>query len=199
MTDSEKKKEFMILYKELHGPLLRFARAMTRNREDAKDLASETILIAYENFHKVKNRQMFLSYLFSIATRLHKRRRWRLRLFGEYDETRALQITADTLAPDSSLDIEALYIALDKLPSKMKETVVLFEISGLSIKEIVDIQGGTISGVKSRLVRGRELLKSLLSDEQELTNSIKTENSKSKAENVKSIMKDKQIFEAGAL
>lgn len=44
----------------------------------------------------------------------------------------------------------------------MKETVILFEISGLSLEEIKKIQGGTISGVKSRLKRGRETLEILM-------------------------------------
>ncbi|MBX3042270.1 MAG: RNA polymerase sigma factor [Candidatus Kapabacteria bacterium] len=165
MTESEKKTEFMKLYDEVHTPLLRFARAMTKSREDARDLASETILIAYEKFHTIKNKQAFLSYLFSIATRIHKRRRWRMRLFSEYDETKAEQIIANISPPDLSTDVEILYNALDKLPEKIKTALILFEISGLSIEEIRDIQGGSLSGVKSRLSRGRVMLKEILTDD----------------------------------
>jgi len=42
--------------------------------------------------------------------------------------------------------------------------VILFEISGLSLQEIVEIQGGSLSGVKSRIVRGRERLAVLLGE-----------------------------------
>lgn len=170
MTESEKKTEFMKLYSEVHAPLLRFARAMTKSREDARDLASETILIAYEKFHTIRNKQAFLSYLFSIATRIHKRRRWRMKFFGDYDETKAEQIVAEISPPDLSSDIEILYKALDKLPQKMKTTVILFEISGLSLEEIREIQGGTLSGVKSRLVRGRSMLKEILTEKTEIDN-----------------------------
>jgi DNA-directed RNA polymerase specialized sigma24 family protein len=41
---------------------------------------------------------------------------------------------------------------------------VLFELSGFSIEEIREIQGGSISGVKTRLVRGREALRSMLTE-----------------------------------
>lgn len=170
MTESEKKTEFMKLYSEVHAPLLRFARAMTKSREDARDLASETILIAYEKFHTIRNKQALLSYLFSIATRIHKRRRWRMKFFGDYDETKAEQIVAEISPPDLSSDVEILYKALDKLPEKMKTTVILFEISGLSLEEIREIQGGTLSGVKSRLVRGRSMLKEILTEKTEIDN-----------------------------
>ena len=61
-------------------------------------------------------------------------------------------------------DIQVLYAALDKLPVKQKEAVVLFEISGFSLEEIKNIQGGTLSGAKSRVKRGREKLAILLND-----------------------------------
>jgi DNA-directed RNA polymerase specialized sigma24 family protein len=60
--------------------------------------------------------------------------------------------------------VTLLYNALNLLPVKQRETVMLFEISELSIEEIRNIQGGSISGVKSRLTRGRERLTELLSD-----------------------------------
>ena len=44
----------------------------------------------------------------------------------------------------------------------MRETVVLFDVSDLSLEEIRRIQGGTLSGVKMRLKRGRERLARVL-------------------------------------
>jgi predicted DNA-binding protein YlxM (UPF0122 family) len=46
--------------------------------------------------------------------------------------------------------------AIGLLPEKVKETLLLFEVADLSLNEIRIIQGGSISGVKSRLKRGRE-------------------------------------------
>lgn len=195
MIESEKKTEFMKLYSEVHAPLLRFARAMTKSREDARDLASETILIAYEKFHTIRSKQAFLSYLFSIATRIHKRRRWRMRFYGEYDETKAEQIVAEIIPPDLSPDVEILYKALDKLPEKMKTTVIMFEISGLSLEEIREIQGGTLSGVKSRLVRGRTMLKEILTEKPEIE--VKSVNINQIHKNGSVVYAEKKTIEAG--
>jgi RNA polymerase sigma-70 factor (ECF subfamily) len=197
MTESEKKTEFMKLYSEVHAPLLRFARAMTKSREDARDLASETILIAYEKFHTIRNKQAFLSYLFSIATRIHKRRRWRMKFFGDYDETKAEQIVAEISPPDLSPDVEILYKALDKLPEKMKTTVIMYEISGLSLEEIREIQGGTLSGVKSRLVRGRTMLKEILTEKAEIDNKSNVDYQFHK--NGNAVYAENKTIEAGVL
>ncbi len=156
--------EFMSYYEYVKTQLSRFARTLTRNNEEARDLVSDTILVAYKNFDKIKNRQAFTSYIFTIATRIHRKQKAnRTRLV---EESRPCQenITSSDPMPDISYDVKLLYEALDKLPARMKESIVLFEIEGFSIEEIRDLQGGTISGVKSRLKRGREKLKGLMSD-----------------------------------
>jgi len=61
-------------------------------------------------------------------------------------------------------DITLLYTVLNKLPSMQKEALILYELQGFSLKEIRELQGGSISSVKMRLVRGRTLLKKLLRD-----------------------------------
>jgi RNA polymerase sigma-70 factor (ECF subfamily) len=62
------------------------------------------------------------------------------------------------------VDLLVLHRPLDSLEERQRETVILFEISGLSLEEIRAIQGGSLSGVKSRLVRGRQRLAEVMSD-----------------------------------
>lgn len=66
---------------------------------------------------------------------------------------------------ESSYDLDQLIFALDRLPARERESIVLFELSGLSLKEIQEIQGGTLSGVKSRMSRARAKLKLLLASD----------------------------------
>jgi DNA-directed RNA polymerase specialized sigma24 family protein len=54
MEDKERQEYFLKLFEPVRENLVRYARAMTRNPENAKDLVSETILAAYQNFHKLK-------------------------------------------------------------------------------------------------------------------------------------------------
>ena len=64
-----------------------------------------------------------------------------------------------------------LYDYLDKLPLKQKEAFLLFELSGFSLKEIKQLQGGTLAAVKSRLNKARVQLRLWLNDEEGLKES----------------------------
>lgn len=162
MGSLEKQEKFLELFEPVRADLSRFAYAITQNREDAYDLVSDTVLAAYESFENIRKKEAFKSWLFTVASRLHKRNKWRRRFFGKYDEELAQQIEDHEPAPDSNLDVQMLHSAIDKLPEKQKEAIVLFEISGFSLEEIKDFQGGTLSGVKSRLRRARKKLAELL-------------------------------------
>jgi DNA-directed RNA polymerase specialized sigma24 family protein len=45
------------------------------------------------------------------------------------------------------MEVEALYRAMKRLPEKQREAVSLYEISGFSLAEVQQIQGGSLSGV----------------------------------------------------
>jgi len=157
----------MRLLEPVHERLERFALAMTRNPEEARDLVAETLLRAYEHFDMLRDETAFIGYLFTTASRSHKRRIWRGRIFRRYDSDRAELIRDVGTSPDVGPDVGALYRALGRLPASQHEAVVLFEITGLSLEEIRAIQGGSLSGVKSRLVRGRKRLAELLGADEE--------------------------------
>jgi RNA polymerase sigma-70 factor (ECF subfamily) len=158
----EKQRQFMELLLPLRDPLVRFARSMARTPEDAEDLVADTMLAAFERFDKVNNREAFLSYLFTIASRIHRQRTWRRRIFGAFSDAQAETLPHPGTSPEVSTDVVILREALRHLPERQRETLVLFELSGLSLEEIRQVQGGSLSGVKSRLTRGRERLADLL-------------------------------------
>src|SRR5437016_12370337 len=79
---SDRQREFLALLGPCLAPLNRFAMAMCRENsgsdcEAAKDLVSETVLRAFESFDRVRERQAFQSYLFTIAVRLNRLERKR--------------------------------------------------------------------------------------------------------------------------
>lgn len=153
---------FLALLADVHSGLARYARALLRDREEARDLVSETVSIAYEHFGSLRDERSFKSYVYTTATRLARRKQQRSKKFEPFDPAMADKLHYNGAAPDVGVDVELLYQALEQLPEAMREAVVLFEISGLSLIEIKEIQGGSLSGVKSRIARGREKLAELL-------------------------------------
>jgi RNA polymerase sigma factor (sigma-70 family) len=119
---------------------------------------SDAVLAALEKFDANVPNENFAGFLFKITSRLWKRRRYRANFFVSYDEQEASKIVDTNSRTDEGAEIAIIMEVLNTLPAKMKETVVLFDVSDLSLEEIRKIQGGTISGVKSRLKRGREML-----------------------------------------
>lgn len=152
----------MALYHPVHLRLNRYANALTRHHEDAKDLVSETILIAYERFASLKSKDSFVYFLFGIASRVYNQKQRHNKWWGIFNSEEAENSHTSTYRPDEDTDVSLLYDALRKLDFKYSEALVMFEISGLSIKEIAEIKGVTESAVKSWLSRGREKLTNLL-------------------------------------
>jgi RNA polymerase sigma-70 factor (ECF subfamily) len=157
MTDTRQRK-FLELLEPAYGRLSRYALAVTRDEMDGEDLVAATVLAAYEQFDTITDEAPFLHFLVRIASRLHKRKRYRERNRVAYNESLAMQRHDSGTSPETSAEIRLVTDALQTLPEKMRETVVLFYVSDFSLEEIRRIQSGTLSGVKTRLKRGREQL-----------------------------------------
>lgn len=155
----EKNQEtFLALYEPVHESFARFCHARAYGLIEAEDLMSETIVVALEKFHALKSEKAFLSFLFSIASNIVNKKNRRLKFKGEYDETKFQEIKDHSIDAETRMDIQVLYQALNILPAAQKEALILFEISGFSIKEVAGIQHSSESSVKQRLKRGRARL-----------------------------------------
>jgi RNA polymerase sigma-70 factor, ECF subfamily len=157
MTDA-RQREFLELLEPVYDRLSRYALAVMRDEMDAEDLVNETVLQAFQRFDAAHEPDKFLHYLITIASRLYKRSRFRERMRVIYDEDHALRLPDSNPSPERAAEIRIVMDAMNTLPEKMRETLVLFDVSDLSLEEIRRVQGGTLSGVKSRLKRGRKQL-----------------------------------------
>jgi len=148
MTDA-RQREFLERLEPVYDRLSRYALAVTHDEMDGEDLVSATVLTAYEQFDKYSDEAPFLHFLVKIASRSHKRQRYRERNRVPYDETRATERHDTGPTPETAAEIRLVTEALQTLPGKMRETVVLFFVSDFSLEEIRQVQGGTLSGVKN--------------------------------------------------
>lgn len=152
------KHHFLTLYEPIHESFAKFCHARAYGVMEPEDLMSETILKALENFASLQHEKAFLSYLFTIAKNIVIKK-WRRKKFtGVFHEREVNRIQDEGLNPEIRMDIKLLYEAMETLPSAQKEALILFEISGFSIKEVGEIQKSGLSAVKQRLKRGREAL-----------------------------------------
>lgn len=82
---SVKDERFLALAADVREGLAHYARALMREREEARDLVSETITIAYEHFEQLRDERSFKSYCYTTATRLARRIRERKKRYEPFD------------------------------------------------------------------------------------------------------------------
>lgn len=162
MKYSNQQQRFLELYEPNHSKLLRYCESILKDPVDAKDLVSETVLVAYEQMDKLQKEASFNYFLFGIARNLIRRQQRRKKFWGIFNTEQAEKLPAQK-SVELNDDVQLLYQALDKLSPEQKEALILFELSGYNIKEIAEIQNATISNVKARLARGRKKLSKILS------------------------------------
>lgn len=144
---------------------------LTRSREEAEDLAQEAIVRAYEAFDRFDGAN-FKAWLLRIVTNLYinkYRQRQRGPGLGSLDDEGAVEpVAAESEVPDRLLFDNALGAeveqALAKVPLDFRMAVILSDIEGMSYQEIADAVGVPIGTVRSRLARGRSLLRKALED-----------------------------------
>ncbi len=153
----------MKLYRPVHDRFERFCKARAYGEMEYQDLMQESIRIAFEKLDELKNQEAFLHFLFGIATRVlsnaHKKRR------EERWNDQLEQTFCNENKGEHILEVEELYKALSKLNVEQKEALILFEITGFSIREIAVMQEASEDAIKKRLSRGRKELALLMSDE----------------------------------
>jgi RNA polymerase sigma-70 factor (ECF subfamily) len=164
---SEKEKSFMKLYEPVHANFEKFCKACVYGEMDFQDLMHDTLLIAYKKFDKVTNPKAFLSFLFGISIRVlsNANKKNKPQLWNDNaDAHRVVQSNDQT---DKKADVSLLYEALSKLPESQRESILLYEIVGFSVKEIAELHQAGESAVKQRLARGRQQLIALLTEKKE--------------------------------
>jgi RNA polymerase sigma-70 factor (ECF subfamily) len=142
------------------------ARWLTRNDQDAEDIAQEACLRAFKYWRGFSGRDC-RSWLLKIVRNTFYswlRQRSVQPVLTDDGETDA---NADNVPdPESALiqnaDRDMLRAALEDLAVEFREAIVLRELEGLSYKEIADIAGVPIGTVMSRLARARKRLQSYL-------------------------------------
>ncbi|GAB4011725.1 RNA polymerase sigma factor SigE [Nocardioides ultimimeridianus] len=147
--------------------VFRLAYRLTGNRHDAEDLTQEVFVRVFRSLHTYTP-GTFEGWLHRITTNLfldQARRKQRIR-FDALSDERAARLASPTAAPDTAYadgtfddDVES---ALAALPPDFRAAVVLCDIEGLSYEEIADILDAKIGTVRSRIHRGRALLRSAL-------------------------------------
>lgn len=138
---------------EAESTLYRVSKSILMHDEDCEDAVQGAILKAYNKFDTLKKEQYFKTWLVRILINecySLKRKEYPQVSYEEYFES---------IKADDKKDYSELYLAIQKLPERIRITIVLYYVEGYSVEEIKQILKIPAGTVKSRLAKGRKLLK----------------------------------------
>lgn len=150
----------------------RMALHLCNDEDDAADLLQESALRAFRSFHTFEEGTNFRAWFFRIMTNLNvewSRKRHREPVVA-LDSDLYLNQDYASEGPDHTdlepaaqildhLETEEVQRAIQALPDEYRMASMLYFIDELSYQEIADIVGCPVGTVRSRLHRGRRMLK----------------------------------------
>jgi RNA polymerase sigma-70 factor (ECF subfamily) len=143
------------------GDLFRTAAHVIGNRTEAEDIVQEAYLQAWKSFDRFQAGTNCRAWLFKIMFNVisHHRRKWfGLKLVADRDENLEDTVQYEPPVPQHISDEDVL-AALDRVPQKYREVVLLSDVQDFSYKEIAETLAIPVGTVMSRLSRGRQQLR----------------------------------------
>lgn len=146
---------------------------LTGNHADAEDLAQEAFVRAFRFFDTYRRELPFEKWLFRIISNLfvddiRRKSRFKMRSLDEPtvidgEAAPAMEIPDMSLCPERVIFHEELddkiHFALNQLPIEFRNTLILADIEGKSYEEISAELNCNIGTVRSRLHRGRKIMR----------------------------------------
>ncbi|MEW5826357.1 MAG: sigma-70 family RNA polymerase sigma factor [Candidatus Bipolaricaulota bacterium] len=141
-----------------------------RNRADAEDIAHDAFIRAYANLRRYKIERKFSTWVFTIAANLCRNRlryrrnhpvvEWETDLEGSVDPARAVA------REDRHKKVRE---SLTQLPYAYRAPLVLRFYNDLSYHEIAEVLAIPEGTVKTRIHRGKAMLREMLEEERDVT------------------------------
>ena len=170
-SGSEAAFDWLVTY--YHAPVYAVISGILRNPSDAADVTQEVFLKAFRGIRAFRQGSSLKTWLYRIAVREslnYKRWFWRHLRFQSSIEQEQVDGSADFEDPGispfdelASREIqETVQRALGEVPAAFRAAVILRDLEGLSYEEVAEVLDVTVGTVKSRILRGRRLLREIL-------------------------------------
>jgi RNA polymerase sigma-70 factor, ECF subfamily len=167
---------FRLLLIRYQRPLFRFLHGMGFEAAATEELAQEAFLRAYRSLSDYDpGKARFSSWLFTIAKHLAQNEAARSHRRAPHldwqEPATAAELPAPSPSPHEALEQaergRRVREAIQKLPDLLRGTLVLAYVKELSMQDIAAIESCAIGTVKSRISRGKQLLRTTLSESEE--------------------------------
>lgn len=150
------------VWQEYRSGLYRFVLKRVNDEAAADDIVQDALSKVIANLGSLRDRQKLRPWMYQIT---------RNAIIDYYRKNQAVAELPDELGAVEEDDGSAVQRELsqcciapfiERLPQTYREAIVLSEIEGLTQREVAIRQGLSLSGAKSRVQRGRKMLKEMM-------------------------------------
>lgn len=150
------------LWDEHYEEIQKFVRRRTKSDADADDIVQNVFIKAYQGMSLLKEEDKSRAWLFQIARNCIVDHYRKARRTEPLPETMQLAQEEPMDDGDSLEAAEDMRSILSYLPEKYREALELADLKGMSQKQLSEYLNISYSGAKSRVQRGRELVKVMM-------------------------------------
>jgi RNA polymerase sigma factor (sigma-70 family) len=137
------------------------------NASEAEELAQETFVRLWQQRSRYRPDAPFRPWIFAIAVNLARNRLrwWKRRPVVALEDWTGIPAEGGAIADGGTRQLDrteraaAVRDAIARLPTDLRETIVLFEYEGMSYAEIAETVGASPKAVENRIARAREKLR----------------------------------------
>lgn len=148
------------IWRQLSADLRRFLRRRVADDHTAEDLLQETFVRIHRSLSTLKESDRLAGWVYRIARNvLHDHQRRKANAGMTLDAAESVEEGDDREEKLRRQASQWLHEFIGQIPEGYREAVLLSEIEGLPQQEVATRLGLSLSGAKSRIQRGRSLLK----------------------------------------
>lgn len=137
------------------------------NTSEAEELAQETFVRVWQQRGRYRADAPFRPWIFAIAVNLARNRLrwWKLRPLMALEDWTEVPSDSGTAAEGETRRLDraerasAVRDAIARLPTDLREAIVLFEYEQMSYAEVAEAVGASSKAVENRIARAREKLR----------------------------------------
>jgi RNA polymerase sigma-70 factor (ECF subfamily) len=130
---------------------------------DLDDLVQDSFAQALSSLHRLRNNEVFPSWISTIVVRTANKLLRRRRLMNRLGLRRSQPIDWETIRAkgtpaDVTVELRVLYQLVDDMPAKLRIPLLLRHLEDSSLEEIARLTGVSLATVKRRLTEAQAML-----------------------------------------
>ena len=159
-------------YIKQHGrKLYGLCMTLCANSDDADELYQDTWIKVIENISKYDETRNFEPWLTRICVNTYRnklRRLLRSPIWNGFTSVEEKDAMINSIPAPTSEDYSDLHEAINRLPEKLRITVILFYFEGMEVAAAAQALGIPAGTVKSRLNKARKMLRGALENKTDI-------------------------------